>query len=152
MNVALYYEDVEIGDEIDAVERIVSPAQVHAFLAIRGSRSIGPSRFTDDAYARGEGLPGAIVPGGLNVAMVSQLLTGWSPTVTLKRLEVVFRQSVPHNAPLQIKGVVTAKHVVDDEPQLECDVFIEDEAGNPLVIGHATVVLPMRAAEAKNPI
>jgi acyl dehydratase len=151
MNVALYYEDVEVGDDIEAVERVVSPEQVHAFLAIRG-RSTGPNRFTDDAHARGEGLPGAIVPGGLNVAMVSQLLTGWSPTVTLKRLEVVFRHSVPHNRPLHIKGIVTAKQVVGDEPQLACDVFIEDEAGTPLVIGHVIVVLPRRAGEAKSPM
>jgi acyl dehydratase len=145
MNEMLYYEDVDIGDDIEAVERVVGPEQVKAFLATRSGRLRGPSRFTDDAHARGEGLPGAIVPGGLNVAMVSQLLTGWSPSVTLKRLEVVFRQVVPHNRPLHIKGVVTAKQVVYHEPQLECDVFIEDEAGNPLVLGYATVVLPMRA-------
>ena len=105
----------------------------------------GPSRFTDDAYARSEGLPGAIVPGALNMAMMSQPLTGWSPTLTVKKLEVVFRQVVPHNSPLSLKGIVTAKHVVDDEPQLECDLSMEDEDGTPHVIGNATVVLPMRA-------
>jgi hypothetical protein len=82
----------------------------------------------------------------LNIALLAQLLTGWSPTVTLKRLEAVFRQPVPHNTPLQLKGVVTAKQVRANEPQLECDVFIEDELGNPLVIGHATIILPMRAS------
>lgn len=150
MNEALYYEDVEIGDDLDTVERVVGLEQVKAFLATREGRLRGPSRFTDDAHARGEGLPGAIVPGGLNVAMVSQLLTGWSPSVTLKRLEVVFRQTVPHNSPLHIKGVVTAKHVVHDEPQVECDVFMEDELGNPLVIGHATVVLPRRSTSEES--
>lgn len=142
MNAELYYEDIEIGDEIDPVERLVSLEQVQAFLAVRGG-ICGPSRFTDDAYARSEGLPGAIVPGAMNSAMMAQLLTGWSPTVTLKKMEVVFRQVVPHNSPLEIKGVVTSKQVVDGEPQLNCDVFIESEEGTVHVIGHATVVLPM---------
>ena len=147
MNPDLYYEDAEVGDDIGPVERVVDAEQVGAFLRIRGGE-VGPSRFTDDACARDEGLPGAIVPGGMNIAMASQLLTGWSPTVTLKKLEVVFRQVVLHGRPIQLKGVVTAKHVVDGEPRLECDVFIEDEEDTPLVIGHATVVLPMRATSA----
>ena len=142
MNGELYYEDVEIGDDLEAVERIVSLEQVKAFLAIRGLE--GPSRFTDDAHARSEGLPGAIVPGAINIAMVSQLLTGWSPTVTIKKLEVVFRQVVPHNRPIHLKGVVTAKDIVDAEAQIACDVFMENEEGEPHVIGHAIVILPMR--------
>jgi hypothetical protein len=77
--------------------------------------------------------------------MMSQLFTGWAPTVTLKKLDVVFREIVTHNNLLQLKGIVTDKHVVDGEPQLECDVFMENEEGAYLVIGNATVVLPMRA-------
>ena len=145
MNAALYYEDVEIGDEIDAIERTVNLEQVQAFLAIRSERS-RLTRFTDDAHARTEGLPGAIVPGAINTALVAQLFTGWSPTVTLKKLDVSFRQVVPHNAPLEIKGVVTAKRVVHNEAQVECDVFMENAEGGTHVIGHAVVALPMRAA------
>lgn len=143
MSAELYYEDVEIGDELDTIERIVTLEQVQSFLAIRGGVS-GPSRFTDDAYAKSEGLPHAIVPGAMNTAMVAQLLTGWSPTVTVKKLDVSFRQVVPHNTPLELKGIITAKHVVDDEPQVECDVFLENEDGSMHVIGHAIVVLPRR--------
>lgn len=145
MNAALYYEDIEIGDEIEAIERTVNLDQVKAFLAIRSDRT-EPTRFTDDAHARTEGLPGAIVPGAINTALVAQLFTGWSPTVTLKKLDVSFRQVVRHNSPLEIKGVVTAKHLVDNEPQVECDVFMENAEGTVHVIGHAIVVLPMRSA------
>ena len=80
----------------------------------------------------------------MNSAMMAQLLTGWSPTVYLKKMEVVFRKVVPHNSPLEFKGVVTDKHVVDGEPLIECDVFLENEEGAVHVIGHATVLLPMR--------
>jgi acyl dehydratase len=147
MKAALYYEDVEIGDELDPLERTVSLEQVQAFLAIRSPHRSGPTRFTDDAQARSEGLPGAIVPGAISTALMAQLLTAWSPTVTLKKLDVSFRQVVPHNVPLEIKGIVTAKHVVDNEPQVECDVFLENDEGTLHVIGHATVALPLRAVD-----
>jgi hypothetical protein len=76
---------------------------------------------------------------------MAQLFTTWSPTVTLKKLDVSFRRVVHHNVPLEIKGIVTAKHIVDNAPQVECDVFLENDEGTLHVIGHATVVLPLRA-------
>jgi acyl dehydratase len=139
----LYFEDVDIGDEIESIERTVTLQQVRAFLAIRGGLK-EPRRFTDEVYAKSEGLPYAIVPGALNSAMLAQLLTSWSPTVFLKQFEVSFRRPVPHNTTLELKGVVTAKEVVNDEPQISCDVLIESEEGTVHVIGHATVVLPMQ--------
>ena len=139
----LYFEDVDIGDEIESIERTVTLQQVRAFLAIRGGLK-EPSRFTDEAYAKSEGFPYAIVPGALNSAMLAQLLTSWSPTVFLKQFEVSFRRPVPHHTTLELKGVVTAKEVVNDEPQIRCDVLIESEEGTVHVIGHATVVLPMQ--------
>ncbi len=104
MSPELYYEDVEVGDDIDPIERLVNQEQVAAFLAVRGNMPSGPSRFTDDAYARSEGLPGAIVPGALNMAMMSQLLTGWSPTLTVKKLEVVFRHLSKRLSHVELAG------------------------------------------------
>lgn len=139
----IHYEDVEIGDDIGPVERVVEIGQVRKFLDIR-STDTGPNRFTSDEAAREEGLSGAIVPGALNIAMMSQLLTGWSPTVALMKIDVVFRGTVPHNKPLQLSGIVTDKDVIDGVPQLQCDVFLENEEGVKLVIGNATVKLPKR--------
>jgi acyl dehydratase len=139
---ALYYHDVDIGDEIGSIERVVTLDQVRAFLAIHGGVK-EPNFFTDDAHAKSVGLPGAIVPGAFNSAMLAQLLTSWSPTVYLKKFEVIFRHPVHHNTELELKGVITAKEVINDEPQVNCDVFIESEEGTVHVIGHATVVLPI---------
>ncbi|MCI0440290.1 MAG: hypothetical protein L0177_14340 [Chloroflexi bacterium] len=141
----LYYEDIEIGDDIGPIERVVTDEQVLEFQAIR-ERDSQPSRFTDDAIARSEGLPGAIVPGAMNIAMLSQLITGWSPSVALKKIDVVFRQVVLHNRPLRVQGVVTDKAIVGGAAQVECDVYIENEQGARLVIGKAIVALPKRAA------
>ena len=71
----LYYEDVEIGDDIGPQERVVNVDQVRRFLSVRGGTP-GPSRFTSDEHAKSEGLAGAIVPGAMNITILSQLLTG----------------------------------------------------------------------------
>jgi acyl dehydratase len=139
----LYYEDVELGDEIGPVRRTVTDEQVAAFINLW--REEAPSRFTDPEIAKGLGLAGTIVPGAMNMAMMSQLITWWSPTVTLKKLDVVFRQVVLHNIPIQIKGIVTDKDIVDGSPQLECDVFMENEEGTRMVIGKATVGISSKA-------
>ncbi len=133
------FEEVEIGDEIGPVERIVSVAQVTEFTRIWGAET-GVSRFTDGEVARSEGLPGAIVPGAMTIALMSQLLTGWSPGITLRKLDVVFRQMVFHDTLLYIRVAVTDKAEADGG-RLECDVVMEDAEGARLAIGRATVEL-----------
>ena len=139
----VWFEDVEIGDEIGPQDRVVATADVNHFITLWQAGS-GPSRFTDVDIAASEGMPGPIVPGAMNMALMSQVVTRWSPTASLKRLDVVFRQVVLHNRPLRLRGVVTDKAILDGEPRVECDLFMEDEEGTVLVMGRATVVLPAR--------
>jgi len=139
----IYYEDLELGDEIGPMRREVTDEQVRQFVSIWG-QSDRPSRFTSAEVAKSEGLPNAIVPGAMNIALMSQLITGWSQTVVLQKLDVVFRGVVPHHRPLTFKGLVTDKDLVDGVPRLEVDIVMENEEGTPLVIGKATVSIPAR--------
>ena len=139
---ALYYEDVEIGDDIGPVRRTVTDEQVREFVRIWVPEGHN-SRFTGDETARDHGQPAPIVPGAMSMAMVSQILTGWSSTVTLRKVDVIFRQMVLHNTPLNVGGVVTDKGQADGAAHVECDVFIDDVEGNRLVMGQAVVTLPM---------
>ena len=91
-----YFEDVEMGDDIGPVERTITGEQVRAFVGLWGGDS-GANRFTSDEAAIEEGLPGAIVPGAMNVGIVAHAITGWAPNLTLKTLDLVFRQMVRHN-------------------------------------------------------
>ncbi|MDA0771209.1 MAG: MaoC/PaaZ C-terminal domain-containing protein [Chloroflexi bacterium] len=144
MSRELYFEDVEIGDDIGPVERTVNKDQVVRFLSVHQGRDTGPNRFTSEEAAEKEGLPNAIVPGAMNIAMMSTLLTGWADTARLKKLDVVFRGMVPHNKILTLAGIVTDKNVVDGEARLECDVFLQNDEGTRLIIGNAIVLLPTR--------
>lgn len=140
----VYYDDVDLGDEVGPVIRTVSDDQVIEFTQVWG-REEGPTRFTSREKAQSEGLPEAIVPGAMNIAIMSQLITAWSPTVRLVKLDVVFRSPVLHNRPLTLRGMITDKDIVDGKPQIECDVTMENEEGTPHVIGKATVSLPVRS-------
>ena len=139
----IYYDDVDLGDEVGPIERVVTDDQVIEFTQVWG-REEGPTRFTSKEKAQGEGLPEAIVPGAMNIAIMSQLITGWSPTVNLKKLDVVFRSPVLHNRTLTLRGMITDKDMVDDDPTIECDITMENEEGTPYVIGKAIVSLPVR--------
>tara|TARA_Y100000310_G_C20458828_1_gene704354 strand:- start:295 stop:735 length:441 start_codon:yes stop_codon:yes gene_type:complete len=139
----IYFDDVELGDEIGPLTRSVSSDQVVGFVSVRDPDP-SLSRFTSDKAARSEGLPGAIVPGAMNIAMMSQIVTGWSSTVSLKKIDVVFRQMVPHNEPLTLSGIVTDKDETGGSTSLECDIVMENREGVKLVIGHAEFTLPSR--------
>ena len=96
MSKNLYFEDVDIGDEIGPITRSVSDDDVIQFVSIR-EKKVAPSRFTSKEFANSEGLPEAIVPGPMNIALMSQVLTDWSETVCLLKN----RCCVPANRPAQ---------------------------------------------------
>ena len=139
----VYFEDVELGDDIGPITRTVESDQVLEFVSLR-EPDPKPSRFTSESAAKEEGLPNAIVPGAMNIALMSQILTDWSPTVCLKKIDVVFRGMVPHEKPLTFSGIVTDKDDSGNSTDLECDIVMENQEGVRLVIGHAEFALPSK--------
>jgi len=76
--------------------------------------------------------------------MMSQLITSWSPNVQLKKIDVVFRQTVPHNTALILKGIITDMADAPSDPEISCDITMETEEGVKMVIGNATLTLPKK--------
>ena len=139
-----YDDEVEIGDELDPLEKVATDQSVIDFCEIWGNPGIG--RFTDHDAAKAEGLPGAIVPGTMSIAYLANFLSLWAGGGSLRKLDVVFRQIVPHEQPLRLVGVVTDKNKIGSEEQVQCDVYLENSDGERLVGGTATIVLPTRMA------
>ena len=138
-----YFEDIDIGDEIEELEICPTTADVIRYVEVARMQS---GRFTDDDYARKEGLPGAIVPGNMSLGFLSRMLTEFFPTGTLKNLVTNFRATVPHNIPLTCSGVVTEKQESDGQGIVFCDIMLSNEDGDRYVQGTAQVVVPSRAA------
>ena len=141
---AVYLEDVEIGDEVPAQVRWVNPEDVRSFLLVwHGPDALErPSRFNSDEQARKERFPGAIVPGIMNMAILSKMLTDWSPTIQLKNIDVILRQFVPQGTEIKCYGVVTDKH--EDRGEVEVDLYLEPHEGQPFIRGKAVLGLPSR--------
>ena len=137
-----YYEDIDIGDELEELEVCPSTDEVIRYVTVARMQS---GRFTDDEHARREGLPGAIVPGNMSLGFLSRMLTDYFPKGTLKALTANFRATVPHNMPLICSAVVTEKQEVGGESVVFCDVTLSNEEGDRYVQGTAQVALPKRA-------
>ena len=137
----IFFEDVELGNELGPIYRSISHQDVAQFVSVRG-QSDSDTRFTSKEIALEEGLPAAIVPGAMSIALLSQLLTRWSPNVTVREIDVIFRQTITHNEPVALRGLVIDKDPNMDEPTIKCDIFIENIDMVKLIIGTATISLP----------
>ena len=137
-----YFEDIDIGDEIDELDICPTTEDVIRFVEVARMQS---GRFTDHEYARKEGLPGAIVPGNMSLGFLARMLTEFFPTGTLKELTANFRATVPHNTPLTCSGVVTEKQSQGKEHLIFCDVMLGNAEGERYVQGTAQIALPSRA-------
>jgi acyl dehydratase len=138
---AEYFEDVEVGDEIEELEICPSTADVVRYVQVARMES---GRFTDDAYARSEGLAGAIIPGNMSLGFLSRMLVEFFPRGTIITLTANFRATVPHNTPLICSGVVTEKQEKDSANLVFCDLMLSNEEGDRYVQGTAQVALPKR--------
>jgi acyl dehydratase len=138
---AVYFEDVDIGDEITPLPMNPTRETIAAYVKACG---ISEKRFTDEAYARSLGMDGVIAPGNMGLAYLSRMLNDWAQGAVLRKLEVRFRGFVKPGDQLTCKGLVVEKHARGSANSIECDVFIENENGDRPVAGSATVELPMR--------
>ena len=103
-----------------------------------------PNRFTDAAAAAKSGMPGTIVPGIMTMAMMAQLLTDWGGPGSIKDLDLVFRQPVPHNRTLTLAATITDLREEEGEHLVECDILMTGTEGERYVGGKAIVALQSR--------
>ena len=144
----VYYEDVELGDELPLNNVTVTTEEVLAFLHVwQGRRrNAFTSRFSDEKIAKAEGLRGPLVPGAMTMSLTGKLVSDWAGGDAFHQLDVVFRGNIIHGDHLQFGGVITDKEMRDGTPWVEVDVYAEDESGNRPVTGKAVVLLPSRDA------
>lgn len=138
---AVYFEDVDIGDEITPLPLQPTRELIGAYVK---ACNITEKRFTDEAYARSLGMDGIIAPGNMGLAFLSRMINDWAEGAVLRKLEVRFRGFVKPGDQLICKGLIVEKSSRPSETSIECDVFIENDNGDRPVAGSATVILPSR--------
>jgi acyl dehydratase len=137
---ALFFEDVELGDEIGPLEKVALGPNVTEFCSIWGNPI--PNRFTSMDEARKSNLSGPIVPGVMSMSLMAQLVTDWAGPGALRDLDLVFRQPVPHDKPLIITGTINDTRQENGENFVQCDVLMTGPEGERYIIGTALVALP----------
>tara|TARA_Y100000588_G_scaffold94054_1_gene101876 strand:- start:1980 stop:2399 length:420 start_codon:yes stop_codon:yes gene_type:complete len=137
-----YLDEIELGDEIGPIEKIATDDDVINFCDIWGAPK--PNRFTDADTAAKAGMKGTIVPGIMTMAMLAQLLTDWGGPGSVKDLDLVFRQPVPHNKPLTLAATITDIREEDGQNLAECDILMTGTEGERYVGGKAIVTLESR--------
>lgn len=135
-----YFEDFELGDEIGPVILQASDQQVIEFCELWGNKP--PNRFTSKEIAQETGVGEPIVPGIMSMALIAELFNACGGSENIVDLDVVFRASVPHNAPLHVLGTITDTRVENGVNLLECDILMTGPEAQRYVIGTALVSLP----------
>jgi acyl dehydratase len=131
------FDSIEPGDELDPVliDLASDFVREHA-LAL----DMNAPRFTDEEGAKSEGLPGQITPGNMSLGLMSRALLGWLPGARLQRIGTTFRGLARAGTRARVQAMITEKD--DDTGVVECDVWMESEGGDRLVIGTATLRFP----------
>ena len=137
-----YFDEIELGDEIGPVEKLATDEAVANFCDVWGAPT--PNRFTNAAAAANAGMSDTIVPGIMAMAMMAQLLTDWGGPGSIKDLDLVFRQPVPHNRPLILAATITDLRKEGGENLVECDILMTGAEGERYVGGKAIVALARR--------
>ncbi|MDP6107716.1 MAG: hypothetical protein QGI33_04690 [Candidatus Brocadiia bacterium] len=137
------FDDIDLGDEIGPWETAIPDDDVAEFCVLWG-QGPGPTQFTSDDVAKGNGLPGALIPGIMQMGLMARLITDWSGGVDLTNLDIIFRQPLMHNRAIKLRGIVTDKREEGGVGVVEADVFLETEEGGTHSTGKAVFVLPTR--------
>jgi acyl dehydratase len=138
----LYYEDINIGDEVISLVKQPTTKQLVMWAGAVGDYM--PIHYDKD-FAQSRGLSGVIVHGQLVGAFLGQLMTDWiGKRGTLRKLSCSYKGMNYPGEALTAKGKVTKKYVQDDEHYIECRLWAENAKGEKTASGTALVILPSR--------
>lgn len=137
-----YYEDVNVDDELDPVEKLPTADMAIDFF---GRDNPTNPAFADAEAGKRMGVGGALVPGALKMSWMTQYVSDWAgPEGAIKNLRVAFRRPDVADRPLVLSGRVVDKRQEDGKNLVELEVVTLAE-GQPSVRGNVQVELPKRS-------
>ncbi len=138
----IYYEDVNVGDEIPALKKTITSEQILDYADASGDYN---PIHVDEEFGKKAGLGGIIAHGLLSFAFITQLMTDWLPDpMNLKKIWARFVNMVRPGEEFTIKGKVKEKYTKDGLNYVDCELTSENQKGEKAIIGRATAVLPSK--------
>jgi acyl dehydratase len=98
----------------------------------------------DDEFARAAGMGGVFAHGMLSMGFVGQAITDWAVATAVRKFGVRFAGIVRLKDVVTCRGRVLAKSSKDDVNLVDLEVWAENQRGEKVVTGRATVALPTR--------
>ena len=138
----VYVEDVKVGDELPAL--VKGPIEQIQLTRYAGASGDFNPIHQDDAFAKAAGMGGVFAHGMLSMGFVAQAVTDWAGAGRVRRIGVRFTGLV------RLKDTVTCRgRVVGTSPQdglglVDLEIWAENQRGEKVVSGTATVALPSR--------
>lgn len=138
----IYWDDVQEGQEIRALEKCPSTQQLVQWAAASGDFY---QIHYDHDFARGNGLPGLIVHGAFKHAFLGQMLHEWVRYEgRIKRYAVSYRGMDTPGQEMTCRGRVARKYEEHGQGIVELEIWTENTEGQKTTPGSAIVILPKR--------
>ena len=138
----VYVEDVNVGQTLpDLVKGPIQQIQLTRYAGASGD--FNPIH-QDDEFARAAGMGGVFGHGMLTMGFVAQCVTDWAGAGAVKKIGVRFAGLVRLKDVITCKGRVLAKSSKDGTHLVELELSAENQKGEKVVTGKATVALPSR--------
>ena len=138
----LYYEDVQVGDEIPKL--VKSPVSHLQLVRYAGASGDFNPLHTDPKIGELIGLGGIITHGMLIMGFVGQMLSDYVGPTALRKFGVRFKGMTRLNDVITCTGTITEKHEVDGEGRITGKVQAVDQNGDVKVAGTFVAALPHR--------
>jgi acyl dehydratase len=139
----LYYEDVQVGDELP---RLVKGPVTHLQL-VRYAGASGDFNplHTDPKIGEALGIGGIIAHGMLIMGFVGQLLSDYVGPTALRKFGVRFKGMTRIGDEITCTGTITEKYEADGEAYIAGKLQAADQNGDVKVTGTFVAALPHRA-------
>lgn len=136
-----YYEDVAVDEELAPAEKL--PTEDLAVDFFGRDNPTNPA-FADAEAGKRMGVGGALVPGMLKLAWMTQFVSDWAgPAANVRNLRVAYRRPDVAHRPLVLAGRVVDKRQEDGKNIVELEIVTLAE-GEPSVRGNVQVEMPSR--------
>ena len=139
----VYFDDVKVGDELPPL--VKGPIQQIQLTRYAGASGDFNPIHQDDEFARAAGMGGVFAHGMLSMGFVGQVVTDWAGAGQVRKLGVRFAGLVRLKDTVTCRGRVLARSSKDDVNLVDLAVWAENQKGDKVVTGTATVALPTRA-------
>jgi acyl dehydratase len=140
----VHFEDVEVGAELPPL--VKGPVQQIQLTRYAGASGDFNPIHQDEAFARAAGMGGVFAHGMLTMGFVAQALTDWTGAGTVRKLGVRFIALVRLGDVITCRGRVLDKQAKNGDHRVTLEVWAENQRGEKVVTGLATLALPAATA------